>query len=120
MEVERLRDGLWRWFCDGRTSIYVELADATALIDPAIPRSPTDADRFWRALDLDVERRALPVAILLTSPDEQDAALVRRRYRDRLGETACTLELELGEGRRAYWLPAFAVLVTGGREITVL
>ena len=120
MEVERLRDGLWRWFCDGRTSIYVELADATALIDPAIPRDPVDAERFWRAFERDVARRGLPVAILLTSSDEQDAELVRRRYRDRLGETRCTLELELPEGRRAYWLPAFAVLVTGGREITVL
>ena len=120
MEVERLHDGLWRWFCDGRTSIYVELPDATALIDPAIPRDPLDAERFWRAFDRDVERRRVPVAILLTSGDEQDAGLVRARYRERIGETSCTLELDLGEGRRAYWLPAFAVLVTGGREITVL
>jgi hypothetical protein len=120
VEVERLRDGLWRWFCDGRTSIYAELADATCVIDPAVPRDRVDVERFWRALDRDVERRALPVAILLTSSDEQDAELVRSRYRDRLGETERVVELDLGAGRRAYWLPVFAVLVTGGREITVL
>lgn len=120
MEVERLQTGLWRWFCDGRTSIYAELEDVTALIDPAIPRTLGDAARFWRAFDRDVDRRGLPVAVLLTSPDQHDAAVVRERFVGRIAETTSSITLDLGAGRRAFWLPSFRVLVTGGREIETL
>jgi hypothetical protein len=45
--------------------VYYEAADATVLIDPLVPAG--EEDDFFRHLDADVERRALPVVILLTA-----------------------------------------------------
>ncbi len=80
MDVQRLADGLWRWTtphpawdADGIGAaiwpqdvgcVYYESPEATVLIDPLIPEHPTERARFLTALDDDVERRALPVAIL--------------------------------------------------------
>jgi hypothetical protein len=78
MSVTRIHDGLWSWTCphpewDGATdwdevvgSVYCEVADATVVIDPLVPAEPAEAERFWRAFDRDVERRGLPVVVLLT------------------------------------------------------
>jgi glyoxylase-like metal-dependent hydrolase (beta-lactamase superfamily II) len=80
VEVQRIAPGLWRWTAlhpdwtpdeggpDGWERevgcVYYEAPDAVVLIDPLVP--PEDADRFWRALDRDVERAARPVAVFLT------------------------------------------------------
>jgi hypothetical protein len=73
MDVQELRPGLWRWTArhpgwDDRvvSSAYVETADAVVLVDPLAPVD--ESERFYRALDRDVERLDLPVAIVLTNP----------------------------------------------------
>jgi hypothetical protein len=38
-------------------SVYAELPETIVLIDPQVP--PDEAERFWGALDRDVERRRL-------------------------------------------------------------
>lgn len=60
MELDELAPGLWRW----DDSLYVERPDAVVLIDPAVPAG--EEERFFRALDRDVERLGLPVVVLLT------------------------------------------------------
>ena len=89
MDVQPLRPGLWRWtaphpdwlpekdkpggWAEYVGCVYFEPAenkrDAVVLIDPLAPPAGTpDAERFWRALDRDVERAGVPVAILLGRP----------------------------------------------------
>ena len=75
MNVTELAPGLWRWTAphpDWKEGadwerdvgcVYYEAADATVLIDPLVP---PERGLFFEALDRDVERRGLPVAILLT------------------------------------------------------
>lgn len=58
--------------------VYCETAAATVLIDPVIP---AERERFLRALDRDVERRGLPLAILCTTPAHAaEAAELVDRY----------------------------------------
>ena len=58
---------------------YAEAADATLLVDPLVPGE--ERDRFWRALDADVERRGLPVVVLLTqAAHARSAGEVAERY----------------------------------------
>jgi len=68
-------------------SLYYEPSGAdaagpTILIDPLAPPAGTpDADRFWKALDEDVQRRNKPVAVLLGVHDhERSAQAVVDRY----------------------------------------
>ena len=99
MRVAELRPGLWRWTAlhpdwtpdeggpDGWEQevgcLYYEAPDAVVLVDPLAPADGTpDADRFWSALDRDVEAAARPVAVLLTVFwHERSAAAVVDRYR---------------------------------------
>jgi hypothetical protein len=85
VQVEELAPGLWRWTARGSegehesSCYYVESAEATLLVDPLVPGD--DAERFWRALDRDVERRRSPVIVLLTgAPHARSAATVVERY----------------------------------------
>lgn len=80
MDVLQVGRGLWRWTALhpdwtpeegggegwGQTvgCVYYEAADAVVLIDPLVP--PEDPERFWPALDRDIERAGRPVHILLT------------------------------------------------------
>jgi glyoxylase-like metal-dependent hydrolase (beta-lactamase superfamily II) len=80
MQVTRIADGLWRWtglhpdwtpadggpegWEQGVGSVYYEAPDAVVLVDPLVP--PEEAERFWAALDRDVERAGVPVHVLLT------------------------------------------------------
>lgn len=78
MTVEQIRVGLWRWTAphpDWKPGedwerdvacVYLEAADAVVMFDPLVPSDPAQRDRFWRALDRDVERVGLPVHVLLT------------------------------------------------------
>ena len=73
MDVQELKPGLWRWTArhpdwEERevSSAYVETGDAVCLVDPLVPRD--EEERFFAALDRDVERLGLPVAIVLTNP----------------------------------------------------
>jgi glyoxylase-like metal-dependent hydrolase (beta-lactamase superfamily II) len=75
MEDAELAPGLWSWTAtqDNQVrSFYVEAEDATIVVDPLVPAD--EADRFWRAFDRDVERRARPVAVLLTQAEHAGSA----------------------------------------------
>jgi glyoxylase-like metal-dependent hydrolase (beta-lactamase superfamily II) len=70
VKVTRIEEGLWRW--TGRHeewrqevgSVYVETADGVCLVDPLVP--PEEPERFWEALDRDVERAGGGVHVLVT------------------------------------------------------
>jgi glyoxylase-like metal-dependent hydrolase (beta-lactamase superfamily II) len=93
MEVQELRPGLWRWTAEHPQwdhaehwgpevgSVYAELADSLVVVDPLIP-DDEDEERFWSALDRDVERVGLPVHVLLTVHwHERSVAPVLDRYK---------------------------------------
>jgi hypothetical protein len=75
VDVQELAPGLWRWTAplagEEVWCLYIETATATVLIDPVVPDEP---ERFFRALDRDLERRGLPLSILCTRPDTGIAA----------------------------------------------
>jgi glyoxylase-like metal-dependent hydrolase (beta-lactamase superfamily II) len=70
MEVARIERGLWRWtgyhveWKENVGSVYCEGDDGIVLIDPMVPAE--DSERFWNALDRDVERVGAPVHVLVT------------------------------------------------------
>jgi len=118
MEVQPLRPGLWRWrapHLDWRPEkdkpggwgqmvgcVYYEppreSADATVLFDPLAPPAGTpDAARFWEALDRDVNRTGLPVAVLLGNYfHERSAQAVYDRYREQPGAAVWASEAARG------------------------
>ena len=124
VEVSEVAAGLWRWTAphpewqDGDDwerdvgCVYYEAPAATVLIDPLVP---SERDRFFEALDRDVERRGLPVAVLLTVPwHARSAAELVERY-------AATDEAPAGVEPFAlpafdevvWWLPDVAALIVG-------
>jgi len=93
MAVERLAEGLWRWtvphpqWREGQDwdrvvgCVYCETPGAVVVIDPLVPQEASERERFWRALDGDVERLAVPVVVLLTCRwHVRSAAALRDRY----------------------------------------
>lgn len=72
MEVLELAPGLWRWTAyheewkENVGCLYCETADGVVLIDPLVPSQKDGAERFWRALDRDVERAGGRVHVLVT------------------------------------------------------
>jgi glyoxylase-like metal-dependent hydrolase (beta-lactamase superfamily II) len=93
MSVHRLADGLWRWtvphpeWREGADweryvgCVYCESPDAVVLIDPLVPAGGEDRERFWRALDRDVDRLGVPVIVALTCWwHERSAHEVTERY----------------------------------------
>jgi glyoxylase-like metal-dependent hydrolase (beta-lactamase superfamily II) len=151
MDVTRLAEGLWRWTAphpdwtpeaggaDGWeqdvASLYLEAPDRVVLLDPLVPSD--ERDRFFRALDRDVERADRPVAIVLSLYDhERSAAELGERYGAELWAPAAGVPrieatvthpfapgdalpggLEaLDAGRRGevlLWIPAHGTLFTG-------
>lgn len=101
LEVLKIAEGLWRWDVPhpawrdsddwGRMvgCVYAEpppdRADALLLVDPLLPPEGEARERFWRALDRDVERLGLPLAIAIASRAHgRSAEEVATRYGDRL------------------------------------
>ena len=91
MDVRELRPGLWRWTGSHPEwdhaeswgpevgSVYAELEDTVVVVDPLVPTD--DEDRFWSALDRDVERSGRPLHVLLTVHwHERSVAAVLDRY----------------------------------------
>lgn len=70
MDVLEIAPGLWRWTGwheEWRAQVgcvYVETEREVCLIDPLVP--PEEPERFWAALDRDVERVGGDVHVLLT------------------------------------------------------
>jgi hypothetical protein len=90
VDARQLAEGLWRWTAlhpkwgEVVGCVYYEAEDATVLIDPLIPAG--EEDGFFRHLDADVERRGLPVVILLTCEwHRRSADELAERYGARVG-----------------------------------
>ena len=131
MRVQEVAPGLWRWTGlhpawkpeDGGPEgweqevgcVYYEASDAVVLVDPLAP--PEDEERFWEALDRDVERAGKTVRILLTvSWHGRSAEAVAARYgASSDGALPSGVErhaVPAGE-ETAYWLPEHGALVFG-------
>lgn len=124
MEVRQLAPGLWRWtglhpewkegdeWPQAVGSVYYETPETIVLIDPLVP--PEDEERFWRALDRDVEGR--PVVVLLTvewhrrSTDE-----IVGRYGARVGGSVPGVEPfpVAPVDETLWWIPDHGALVAG-------
>lgn len=134
MEVQELRPGLWRWTASHPEwdhaqhwgpdvgSVYAELADAVAVVDPIVPAG--EDERFWSALDRDVEGLGLPVRVLLTVHwHERSVAAVLDRYDATLwrpeekGELPAGVRAEVVKGadwvEAMFFLEPHRALVTG-------
>jgi hypothetical protein len=114
METREIAAGLWRWTAPhpswtpandrpdgwGRCvgSIYYEPgpeADALVLIDPLAPEAGTDdAERFWAALERDVSRAALPLAVLVSNAFHGRSA--REIYQRFAGTVGVTVHVPAG------------------------
>lgn len=110
MDVAQLVPGLWRWTArhpawtleeggpDGWepdvASFYCEAAGDVLLIDPIVPAAGGDRERFWRALDRDVERAGAPHVVLTCVWHVRSTADVLARY---AGARLWTYADDLGE-----------------------
>jgi len=124
VNVAELAPGLWRWTAphpdwqDGVDweqevgCVYYEAPGATVLIDPLVP---PERDRFFEALDRDVERRGLPVVVLLTVPwHERSAAELVERYAAADEPPAGVEPFAVPEvDETLWWLPELRTLVPG-------
>ena len=125
MDVQELRPGLWRWTAAHPEwehaehwgpevgSVYAELTDALVMVDPLVPQD--EEDRFWEALDRDVERVGKPVHVLLTVHwHERSVAAVLDRYKATLwrpeekGELPAGVHAEVVKG--SDWVEALFFL----------
>lgn len=130
MEAVRVAEGLWRWTAEHPRwehwpnherearevgCVYYEAHDATVLVDPLVPAG--EEDDFFRHLDADVERRRLPVVILLTADwHRRSADELAARYEARIGGTlpAGVEEIPIegaDEWQVAYFIRPHAALV---------
>jgi glyoxylase-like metal-dependent hydrolase (beta-lactamase superfamily II) len=107
MDVQELRPGLWRWTAahpewahaeqwgPDVASVYAELPDAVVVVDPLVPAG--EEERFWSALDRDVERLGRPVYVLLTVHwHERSVEAVLERYKAILWRPEEKVELPAG------------------------
>ena len=138
MEVRELAPGLWGWTAphpewkpgqgwdEDVWCWYVELDGATALVDPLVPGD--EAERFWRHLDADVERRARPVHVLLTaSQHRRSADEIAARYEAPIWDGHGALPAGVRTFRvdhpqpveRPLWLEEYRALVFGDALLTV-
>ena len=140
MEVQELRPGLWRWAASHPEwdhaenwgpevgSVYAELPDSLVVVDPLIPVG--EEERFWSALDRDVEQLGLPVHVLLTVHwHERSVATVLDRYKATLwrpeerGELPAGVHAEVVKGsdwvEALFFLEPHRALVAGDLLIGV-
>ena len=131
MDVAELSPGLWRWTArhpawtpadEGEWDpdvgcVYCELDGAIVTIDPLVPSEPGERDRFWRALDRDVERLGAPVVLVTNTDHVRSEAEIVERY----GEAGRSLDDLPGlaafptarHGEIVYWLEPYRALVPG-------
>lgn len=102
-KARELKPGLWRWTAphpewtpakagpggweEWVGCIYYEAPGHVVLIDPLAPPAATpEHETFWKALDRDVQRAGLPVAVLLANHyHERSAQAVLDRYKNEPG-----------------------------------
>ena len=129
LRVTQIAPGLWRWTCPPSpcahgeiSSVYCETPSAIVLVDPVLPSvGSAEHQRFFRALDADVARLGLPIAVLTTSePHARDAAALASRYETpftggRLPAGVLVLEVHppASAAERAFWLPSHRALIVG-------
>jgi glyoxylase-like metal-dependent hydrolase (beta-lactamase superfamily II) len=134
MDVKELRPGLWRWTGEHPEwdhaeswgpevgSVYAELEDSVVVVDPLVPADVEE--RFWDALDRDVERARRPLHVLLTVHwHERSVAVVLDRYHATLwrpeekGELPAGVHAEVVKGsdwmEALFFLEPHRALVTG-------
>lgn len=129
MRVQEIATGLWRWTglhpawtpADGGPDgwdqevgcYFYEGADAIVLFDPLVPME--DRDRFFEALDRDVERAGLPLRILTTvEAHRRSAAELAGRYGATIGEVPTGVEVALSAWNElVFWIPQHRALVFG-------
>lgn len=125
LRVNELAPGLWRWTCSASpcargeiASFYCETGSAILLVDPVLPE-PGSADhaKFFRALDADVARLAMPVALVATSAAHgRDLPILRACYAVTdapLPDGVLAAAIGNSRGERAIWLPSHGALVAG-------
>ena len=129
MQVREIGTGLWWWTglhpawtqADGGPDgweqevgcVYYEGPDAVVLFDPLVPVE--EPDRFYAALDRDVERVGKPVCILLTvDVHARSSQQLAERYGGSIGELPGGVEIGAEAlGELVFWLPEHCALVTG-------
>jgi hypothetical protein len=151
MNVLEVAPGLWRWTGlhpdwtpeeggpDGWERevgcLYYETPAAIVLVDPLVP--PEEPQRFWSALDRDVNRAARPVAVYLTIfwhqrstqqiVDRYGASVWAHEQPKRRMHVEITNRFEFGAtlpgdvlglaanrgGETIYWIPRHRALVPG-------
>ena len=132
VEVRRVDEGLWHWTAPHPEwkpgddweqdvgCVYWEAGDAVVLVDPLVPSDDADRGTLLDALDRDVERIGLPVAILLTCEwHARSQVELAARYDARVVASPRTEGLPGGATVTSvpeevvYWLPAARALVPG-------
>jgi glyoxylase-like metal-dependent hydrolase (beta-lactamase superfamily II) len=130
VRVDELAPGLWRWVTAhpewregadwdaGVGCVYWEAPDAVVLIDPLVPAEPGEAERFWQALDRDVERLGRPVVVAVTTPwHRRSDAEVAARYGGAVVEPGGALPGAIAAFPAAdevvLWLPGPRAVVPG-------
>jgi len=155
VHVLEIAPGLWRWTAphpDWKPSaggpdgwerdvgcVYCEAGSAILLVDPLVPSDEEERERFWRALDRDVERVGPPHVLLTCFWHLRSAEDVLGRYPGsrlwahedgfpQLGATAAAvtdpirtgvelpggaaaIDAGVGAGEVVYWLPSHGALV---------
>lgn len=125
MDVAELTPGLWRWTAghpawtpaDGDEwdaevgCVYAEIDGGIVLVDPLVPE---EHERFWRALDRDVERLGAPIVLTTSNDHTRSAAEIAARYGS--GGAAGTGVTAIPTAYHAeivYWLEPYAAIVPG-------
>jgi hypothetical protein len=129
MRVREVTTGLWWWTAlhpawtpaDGGPDgweqevgcVYYESSETIVLFDPLVPME--DRDRFFRALDRDVERAGTPVRVLVTVEDHRrSSAELAERYGGTVDEVPDEVEVAVDRwGEKVYWIPEHRALVFG-------
>jgi hypothetical protein len=128
VDVAEIAPGLWRWTAPHPAwseadaddwardvgCVYAEVEGGIALIDPLVPADLDERERFWRALDRDVERLGAP-HVFFTCPDHLRSSVeIDARYDADASEVAGVVALPTERvGEIVYWLPAHRALVPG-------
>jgi glyoxylase-like metal-dependent hydrolase (beta-lactamase superfamily II) len=131
VRVQELASGLWRWtglhpdwtpeqggpegWEQEVGCVYYEAPVTVVLVDPLVP--PEDEERFWHALDRDVERTGKPVHVLVTVHwHSRSAEPIAARYGGEVGgdlphgvEGYAAVHFE----ETVFWIPAHGTLVFG-------